>query len=58
MMIILIFKQVIMNLWEYLEDKYSTGRKVQRIKDRFAEKIAQEKDEVKRLDLEMYSDVE
>ena len=47
-----------MNLWEYLEDKYSTGRKVQRIKDRFAEKIAQEKDEVKRLDLEMYSDVE
>ena len=58
LMIILIFKQVIMNVWEYVEDKYGTGRRVDKIKDNFAGRIREEKDDIKRLDMQMHSRVE
>ena len=57
-MIILIFKQVIMNIWEYVEDKHGTGKRVRKVKDVFAERLRQEKDDMKRLDLDMHSFVE
>ena len=57
-MIILIFKQVIMNIWEYVEDKHGTGKRVGQVKKSFEERILAEKDEIKRLDVDMHSFVE
>ena len=47
-----------MNVWEYVEDKYGTGRRVDKIKDNFAGRIREEKDDIKRLDMQMHSRVE
>ena len=57
LLIIMVFKQVIMNVIEYFEDR-STSKKIQKIKKEFEEKISEEKDEKKRMDLDMHSFVE
>ena len=52
LIIILIFKQVVMNIWEYAEDRWGTGKKIQKVKDSFANKIENEKDHILRLDID------
>ena len=54
-MIILVFKQVFMNVYEYVEDKYGTGKRVKAVAESFEERIKLEKDPIKKLDHEMHS---
>ena len=61
LVIVMVFKQVVINTIEYLQDKYTVGKKIKKVEDLFTPKIEEAKlaeDSVLVADLNMHKEIE